>query len=109
MRPDLPSRFTYRSIDVSTALGPHDVMLYGLFIVSSPGITVTLPPPQEALDGAECLIVNDAADSATVASSEGFPNSLDTITLAAGAAVFLYCAQTSGTAYRWASVGANPA
>jgi len=84
-------------------------MLYGLFIVSTAGVTVTLPPPQEALDGAECLIVNNCGDSVTVASSNGFPNSLDSVALSAGAAVFLYCAQTSGTTYRWASVGANPA
>ena len=109
MRPDLPSKFECKSIASDTTLSARDVALNGLFVVNTPGITVTLPAAQEAIADRECFIVNNADNSVTISCPNSFPNGLDTITLAAGASVLLYCAQISGTQYRWASVGATAA
>ncbi|MEJ2719487.1 MAG: hypothetical protein P8182_20540 [Deltaproteobacteria bacterium] len=59
MRRDLPSRFESRVISVDTTLTTHDVNVGGLFIAEASGITVTLPSPQQAIDGAESLLVNN--------------------------------------------------
>ncbi len=107
MRPDLPSKFVSKGITSDAVLDGHDVALYGLFVVNASGVTLTLPPAQEAVAHCECFVVNNSAGNATVSSPSGFPNDLDSITLAAGAGVLLYCAPVSGTSYRWASVGAT--
>ncbi len=108
MRRDLPSSFEAMIISATSSLTVHDMLVRGLFVVDTPGITVTLPAPQPAIDGAECIVVNNAADNVTVSAANGFPNNLDSITLASGAGILLYCARTSATSYRWAVVGALP-
>jgi hypothetical protein len=107
MRPDLPSTFACKAIAADAVLDGHDVNLYGLFVVNAPGVTLTLPPAQETVANRECFVVNNSANSVTIACPTGFPNDLDSITLAAGASVLLYCAPVSGISYRWASVGAT--
>jgi len=97
------------SVETDTVLDSHDVQLYGLFVVNAGGITLTLPPAREAVGDAECFVVNNSSANITLSCSNGFPNDLDSITLAAGASVLLYCAPVSGAAYRWASVGATAA
>jgi len=109
MRPDLPSKFQCRCISVDTAVTPHDIALYGLFMVNAAGVTLTLPAPSESVCDSECLIVNHSNNNITIACSNGFPNSLDSITLAAGASILLYCARIPGASFCWASVGATPA
>lgn len=107
MRPDLPSKFECKSITSDATLTAHDVVVNGLFVVNAAGVTVTLPAAHEALADRECFIVNNAPNNVTISCANGFPNNFDSITLAAGASVLLYCAQVSGTLYRWASVGAT--
>jgi hypothetical protein len=107
MRRDLPSRFESRVISADTTLTTHDVSVGGLFVAEASGITVTLPSPQQAIDGAESLLVNNSSGNVAVTCPDGFPNSLDSITLAAGASVLLYCTRVSGQSYRWSSVGAT--
>jgi hypothetical protein len=108
MRPDLPSRFVSKIITSDTTLTTHDIALYGLFVASTAGVAITLPIPHEAMNGAESLIVNHSASTISVNCLNGFANSLDSITLAAGASILLYCAEVSGNTYRWAVVGATP-
>lgn len=107
MRPDLPSHFTSKSFSSDAVLDSHDAALYGLFVVNAPGVTLTFPPAEEAVAHCECFVVNNSSGTATVACASGFPNDLDSITLAAGGSVLLYCAPISGASYRWASVGAT--
>lgn len=107
MRRDLPSQFESTRVSGNTTIRSHDVLMGGLYVTDTSGITMTLPPPAEAIKGAECLIVNNSTGNVTVACADGFPNGSDALTLAAGASVWLYCAQVSGTLYRWASVGAT--
>ena len=107
MRSDLPSRFQTKVFVGNATVTTHDVGLYGLLVAATAGITLILPTPGRELDGVECMIVNNSSDSVTIACSNGFPNSADNLTLPAGAAIYLYCAQLSGTAYRWATVGAT--
>lgn len=108
MRPDLPSRFQSKIITADTTLTTHDIALFGLFVASAAAVTITLPTPQEAMDGAENIVVNHSANNVTVSCPNGFANSLDSITLAGGASILLYCAEVSGNSYRWAAVGATP-
>jgi hypothetical protein len=109
MRPDLPSKFECKGISANVTLTSHEVHMYGLFLVNASGVTVTLPAAQEAVAHRECFVVNNAGGNVTVACSNGFPNNLDTITLAPGAGVILYCVPITGASYRWASVGATAA
>ena len=107
MRRDLPSRFESRVIAADATLTTHDVSVGGLFVAETSGTTVTLPPPQQAIDGVETLIVNNSSGNVTISCPDGFPNSLDTILLGAGASVLLYCAHVSGQSHRWSAVGAT--
>ena len=105
MRRDLPSKFEGMIISSDKVLTPQDVALKGLFVANTSGVTITLPPPQEALDGAECLVVNNTNASVTLACTDGMPNGQDTRLLQSGTSVMLYCAPVSGTSYSWAVVG----
>lgn len=107
MRRDLPSTFETRVISGPVSLTTHDVALKGLFLVAAPGITVTLPSPQEALCGAECIVVNDSPGGISVSCPNGFPDDLDAITLAAAASVLLVCIRSADGVYRWCSIGAT--
>jgi hypothetical protein len=107
MRRDLPSTFETRVISGSVSLTTHDVALKGLFLVAASGITVTLPTPQEALCGTECIVVNDSSGSITVSCANGFPHNLDAIALSAGASVLLVCIRSADGVYRWCSIGAT--
>lgn len=108
MRPDLPSTFQCKNLSQSTALTSHDVHLNGLFVVETGGITITLPFPQAAMNGAESLVVNHSSEDVTLSCSGGFLNDLDVVTLNAGAGVQLYCTRISGGVYRWAVIGTAP-
>jgi len=107
MRRDLPSQFEPTFVSGNATLRSHDVLMGGLYIIDTSGITLTLPAPAEAIRGAEGLVVNNSNGNATLAFAGGFANGGSTLTLAAGAGVWLYCAQVSGAVYRWASVGAT--
>ena len=107
MRRDLPSRFEPKITSQSTAVTIHELTVGGLFVLDTSGITVTLPSPQQAADGVESIFVNNSNNDVTLACTNGFPNSADTITLGAGASAFLYCARVSQGSYIWASVGAT--
>lgn len=109
MRPDLPSMFQGKNLSQSTVLKTHEVRINGLFVVETGGITVTLPSPQEDLNGAESLVVNHGSSAITLSCTDGFLNDLDVVTLDAGASVLLYCAGIAGGVYRWAVIGATPA
>lgn len=109
MRRDLPSTFETKVISGSASLTTHDVAHKGLFVVEASGITLTLPTPQEALSGVECVVVNDSSGSITLSCSNGFPDNLDSIALAAGASVLLVCILLVDGAYRWCSIGATAA
>jgi len=109
MRPDLPSRLAPKFISASSTLTAHDVISAGLFVATGSGISITLPAPGQAVNAAECIVVNNSAGNVTITCSGGFPNSANTVTLVAGASVCLYCAQVSGSVYRWSVVGATPA
>lgn len=108
MRADLPSTFQCRNLSQSTTLTCHDVLLQGLFVAETGGITITLPTPQEAVNGSESLVVNHAGSSVTLSCPNGFLNDLDVATLIAGASVQLYCTRISGGVYRWAVIGTTP-
>ncbi|MEW6113782.1 MAG: hypothetical protein AB1664_16745 [Thermodesulfobacteriota bacterium] len=107
MRRDLPSRFECIVLSANASLTTEEVMLRGLFVASTGGITITLPTPNEPINAAECVVVNNTNSNVTIACVNGFPNNGDSITLAAGASAFLYCAQVSATVYRWAPIGAT--
>ena len=105
MRRDTPSAFEAKTISTDTTLTTHDVLLKGLFVNSASGVTITLPSPQEAFNGVECLVVNHSNGNLTLSCADGFPNNADNVTVPAGAGVILYCANVSGHEYRWALVG----
>lgn len=107
MRRDLPSKFEPIFLSQNTVLTPQNVNLDGLFIVGTSGVTVTLPNALEAVNGAECIVVNNSSGAVTVACADGFPNDLDSVSLAAGQSMLLYCAPVLGGAYRWAAIGAT--
>lgn len=109
MRPDLPSTFQSKNLSQNSDLTTHDVRINGLFVVETGGITVTLPSPQEDLNGAESLVVNHAGSAVTLACTDGFLSDRDVVTLDAGASVQLYCTRIAGGVYRWAVIGAVPA
>jgi len=94
-------------LSASATLTTEDVMLRGFFVASTGGITITLPSPDEAINAAECIVANNSGANVTIACVNGFPNNGDSITLTAGASAYLYCAQVSATAYRWAAIGAT--
>jgi len=94
-------------LSATATLSTEDVMLRGLFVATAGGITITLPTPYEAINAAECIVVNNAGSNVTVACADGFPNNSNSISLAAGASALLYCAQVSATAYPWAAIGAT--
>lgn len=107
MRPDSPSKFQCETVEADKTVTTHDVQTKGLFVITSPGATLTLPAPGAALSGYECLISNDSNNTVTVSCTNGFLNNGDSILLAAAASVSLYCTPISGTDYRWVSVGAT--
>ncbi|MEW6532935.1 MAG: hypothetical protein AB1473_19045 [Thermodesulfobacteriota bacterium] len=107
MRRDLPSRFECMVLSANASLTTEDVMVRGLFVAATGGITITLPTPNEPINAAECVVVNNTNSNVAIACVNGFPNNGDSITLAAGASAFLYCSQLSTTVYRWAAVGAT--
>ncbi len=107
MRPDLPSKFQSKTVAADTTITTHEVQTKGLFVVTSAGVTITLPAPDKALNGYECLVANNSNNTVTISCNDGFPNNGDSISLAAGASVSLYCAHVSGTDYKWVSVGAT--
>jgi hypothetical protein len=105
MRRDTPSAFEAKTISADTTLTTHDVLLKGLFVSTASGVTITLPPPQEAVNGAECLVVNHSSGDLSLSCADGFPNDADNVTVPAGDSVMLYCANVSGHEYRWALIG----
>jgi hypothetical protein len=107
MRPDSPSKFQCKTVAVDTTMTTQDVQTKGLFVITSAGVTLTLPAPGAALSGYECLISNNSNNNVTVSCANGFPNNGDSILLAAATSVSLYCTPISGTDYRWVSVGAT--
>lgn len=107
MRRDLPSKFESQTISGSTTVTSHDMAIKGLFVADTAGIVITLPSPWQGIDGSECLVVNNSGGAITLSCADGFPNDADSLSLAAGASVLLYCARVGGSSYRWASVGAT--
>lgn len=108
MRRDLPSKYQPKIVTETTTLTTRDLFLCGLVVATTAAVTVTLPSPQAALDGAEALVANGSAGNVTVSCTNGFLNDADTITLAAGASAALYCAQIAGGTFRWCAVGVTP-
>jgi hypothetical protein len=92
-------------LSANASLTTEDVMPRGLFVAATGGITITLPTPNEPISATECVVVNNTNSNVTIACANGFPNNGDSITLPAGASAFLYCAQVSATANRWAAIG----
>ena len=107
MRRDLPSAFEAKTISADTTLTTHDILLKGLFVNATSGVTITLPPPQETVNGAECLVVNHSNGDLTLSCVDGFPDDADSRTIPAGSSAMLYCANVSGHEYRWALIGNN--
>jgi hypothetical protein len=103
----MPSAFETKTISADTTLITHDVLLKGLFVTTASGVTITLPSPQEAVNGAECLVVNHSNGDLTLSCVDGFPNDADSRTMPAGSSAMLYCANVSGHEYRWALIGIN--
>ena len=109
MRRDLPSKFEPKIISESTTLTTHDLMVKGLIVAGASGITIALPTPQAALDGVECIVVNNSDGQVTLSCTNGFPNDADSLTLDASASLILYCAEVSAASYRWSCIGATAA
>ena len=107
MRPDSPSRFETTVLSADTTITGPQVQTKGLFAVTVAGTTITLPAPDDSLCGYECLIANHSDNTITISCTNGFPNDGDSISLAAGAGVFLYCASVDAGTLRWISIGAT--